>query len=851
MSLPEGGGGTFALPSPTHAHHHQMDVTSAVRSLRRSISRSPSRFLRQSSRGSDGSAPASPQSPCRRFRLTPQHRQFDQLPLPAHAQSAPPAASYAQSANTSQPNASFTPLRSSSKLSLRSAKASRTSSPSRQLARARASPKSPLRRALNATSDPSNAAAQHSLFSNPDRSMGQENLQQASPSQPQRRSADKPSRHSLHLDVSGSSENAFLKALDAKGDATSTAGGLKRNDAMMNLDQPYQGSPVPKRRSMHGVSSLEQGGDRNIFGSQSPVPASFRIHEDKHRQSEAERTFGETQNESAPPTPSPGFLKRSSSLRKSSAMPRSSDKNSWGKRVGQRQLAQLPSANATPVRSRTPVAKELFEPPSETPFFGSTTPAAPPPFQPAIFQPPETKNHHPLAQIQTLSASSSGNSLGEDNSSSYVPPPPISRFSAAHPFSRSLPLGAERPINGNPPLGQATPNQGSLLYHGAFASTGLISKVNRNPEQGDKKMVPPDTPCKPWKKPSERFNTYPTGSTPSTGKKTRANNRHSCGGISSLTFQPPPEKTTGGMGTSLFDGRRSIFGRSGGDNELLQESNYEPISFGTPTKNGMTPSFSNLSNLSELSEQCSDEPNDSPSANRKSHGPGQGPPLSAVRPASPLGERRTPRTPQELSLPENTRQLSISIGATNGPFRDSGRLPPATPTSERDFRSSTGAFSTPVHDTTRNPVVDTESSLQSRFDEVTKIGDGQFSMVYRVKERAPLGQSPLAGRVFVVKKSKRPYQGLKDRERKLREPKILQALKDSEHVVQHIADWEANDHLYIQTEFCENGTLEEFFSKEGFYGRLDDFCIFKILLDLTLVSLRLSVSCILLTLHRV
>lgn len=126
--------------------------------------------------------------------------------------------------------------------------------------------------------------------------------------------------------------------------------------------------------------------------------------------------------------------------------------------------------------------------------------------------------------------------------------------------------------------------------------------------------------------------------------------------------------------------------------------------------------------------------------------------------------------------------------------------------------------------------------MQARFDEVVRIGDeGAFSHVYRVKERAQRGQSPLAGNVFAVKKSK-PYQGLRDRERKLQEPKILQALKDSEHVVQYIADWEANDHLYIQMEFCENGTLQEFFTKEGYYGRLDDFCIFKILLDLTLVS---------------
>ena len=706
---------------------------------------------------------------------------------------------------------------------------------------------------MNATSDQSNAAAQQAILSSLDRSMGQENRLPNSPSHPSRQSADKPSRHSLHLDVSGSSENAFLKALDAKGDATFSAGGLKRNDAMMNLDQPYQGSPVPKRRSMHGVSTLEQGGDKNIFEFQSPTPASFRIHEDKSRPQEPANTFGETQNEPAPPTPS-GFLKRSSSLRKSTAMPRS-DKNSWGRRVGQRQLSQLPSANATPVRSRTPVAKELFEPPSDSPIFGSTTPAAPPPFQPAIFQPPESKNHHPLAQIQTLSASSSGNSLGDDASSSYVrAPPPVSRFNAAHPFSRSLPLGAERPIGGNPPLGQATPNQSSLLYHGAFASTGLISKVNRHPEEGDKKMVPPDTPCKPFKKPSERFNTYPTGNTPSTGKKTRSNNRHSCGGISSLTFQPPSAVKPSGpnFGSSIFDGRRSIFGR-GSDNEPLQESNYEPVSFGTPTKHGMTPSFSNLSNLSELSEQCSDEPNDSPSANRKSHGPGHGPPLSAVRPASPLGESHTPRTPHELSLPENTRQLTISIGASNGPFKESGRLAPATPTSERDFRSSTGAaFSTPVHDSFRDVGVDdTDASLQAKFEEVKLLGGGVFSSVYSVKERTQLGQSPLAGRVTIVKKSKKPYQGLKDRERKLREARILQTLRDSEHVVQYIADWEANDHLYIQTEFCENGTLQDFFLKEGFYGRLDDFCIFKILLDLTLVSCHDSTSFSALTVDRV
>src|ERR1700709_11397 len=52
------GGGALALPS--HVHH--VDVTSAVRSLRRSLSRSPSKF-RFVSQKSPSSSPKSPLSP--------------------------------------------------------------------------------------------------------------------------------------------------------------------------------------------------------------------------------------------------------------------------------------------------------------------------------------------------------------------------------------------------------------------------------------------------------------------------------------------------------------------------------------------------------------------------------------------------------------------------------------------------------------------------------------------------------------------------------------------------------------------------------------------------------------------
>jgi mitosis inhibitor protein kinase SWE1 len=90
--------------------------------------------------------------------------------------------------------------------------------------------------------------------------------------------------------------------------------------------------------------------------------------------------------------------------------------------------------------------------------------------------------------------------------------------------------------------------------------------------------------------------------------------------------------------------------------------------------------------------------------------------------------------------------------------------------------------------------------------------------------------------IFAVKKSRHPFTGPKDRDVKLREVRILQALTHAEHVVRYIDSWEHSSHLYIQTEFCEEGTLDKFLGNVGRGGRLDDFRIFKMLQDLCLVS---------------
>jgi len=61
---------------------------------------------------------------------------------------------------------------------------------------------------------------------------------------------------------------------------------------------------------------------------------------------------------------------------------------------------------------------------------------------------------------------------------------------------------------------------------------------------------------------------------------------------------------------------------------------------------------------------------------------------------------------------------------------------------------------------------------------------------------------------------------------------VLKALGKSDHVVTFFDSWEQNNHLYIQTEYCDEGALDMFLERTGRKGRLDDFRIWKIALEL-------------------
>ncbi|MCJ1386961.1 hypothetical protein MMC17_010090 [Xylographa soralifera] len=232
---------------------------------------------------------------------------------------------------------------------------------------------------------------------------------------------------------------------------------------------------------------------------------------------------------------------------------------------------------------------------------------------------------------------------------------------------------------------------------------------------------------------------------------------------------------------------------------------------------------------------------------------------SPLSPASPLfsaAKQRSPRTPQSSVLPPDPSGLSISARGDGNIIQNVDEIGhgnsfplPATPTTSRDQISRFGksrASMTPLH----NPApAEFDTSLLSRFSKVEIIGTGEFSQVFRVTKSPELKPSqnyfnlpatqnsprtPLLELVWAVKKTRQAFIGPRDRKRKLQEVQVLKTLGRSDHTVELVDSWENKDHLYIQTEYCEEGSMDLFLDQVGRKARLDDFRIWKIMLELSL-----------------
>lgn len=487
-------GGTLHLPSPTGMHH--VDASSAIRQLRRSLSRSPSkssdfRLLPSRTHAQTPNAPfiSSPLSPSRR---THQGSLF-LVPTTSSSSSTPVAISYSPSAKISKPA-----MRRTGSL---------------QSTRTRTSPKSPSKRALNISSDQGNATpAQPSVIPS-----GEENIISKAVAEAQENGP--PPDHVLapSEDTSLAPKPASARVEKRRsgnlGSISSTVSPLKRSDGIMNLDQASFESPSAKRRSLHGASSTS---DFNIFDSTDDNQNGSEPLDGSTRDNDA-------QNSAVPQSPASPFAtipRRTSSLRRSTLQQRQSDRPFFARsRLLNAENSESPPASPA-VRHRMSLDSSLsMASGRESPFASSA------PFSSGSSLFSSNQNGatatphaaHPLSR--TITQSSSSSSVADDSPTHE----PIHKGERPRPvfnFSKSLPAGATRPGAGrqftrtdsnSSSESFATPENYKLVkpLPAAFMSTGLISKKNRNAEDlqnpsGLGKNMP-DTPCK------KSTNMLPTG----------------------------------------------------------------------------------------------------------------------------------------------------------------------------------------------------------------------------------------------------------------------------------------------------------------------------------------------------
>ncbi|KAH0025237.1 kinase-like protein, partial [Aureobasidium melanogenum] len=620
---------------------------------------------------------------------------------------------------------------------------------------------------------------------------------------------------------------------------------LKRSDGVMNLDQVNLGSPRAKRRSLHSASL---GVDFDVF-EQAFESANNGFSDD-------EPTPVSPVRQRSPQRNKPFSLRRTTLQQRAVGAPRPRPYSD---------LSESPSGHSK-ARARMSLDGSL-------PLRGlEPSIHLPPPEQKAISR--SAPKPHPLSKA--LSPSSSASSLGEDTPRLSPKKP---QFSKPYPgFSKSLPIGALRPKPHTDSSGSSdsfeTPEAFKMAkpLPQAFMSTGLISKRNRNvdlPQSSfGSSMNMPDTPSKKTILP------HLGGGTPAPatnfGKFSRPLHEF---GSPTTPWSPHPVQASPesfGKGVNIF-GLGCSSGKSNRRSSFLsitdEDLNKSPLGHmdvqasgdempPTPTK----AASSGSTTIRPTSKGKGNSLRSSLFGRRSSIAPDtfnppnfeeQQPANDSVTPSSRSSftdANVPPQTPQESFTPPDPSGLSIS-GEHRGPalfsmsgLQSSNSFPPATPTGPRDsglnFGGSIrpGAFGASVSGFFAN---DVDTALTSRFESVQAIGIGEFSQVYRVSK--PVAGSPAArheftrklGNVWAVKKSKKPYLGVKDRENKMREVHVLQALRGNEHILDLCDSWESKNHLYIQTEFCENGNLKDFLTQTGFKGRLDDFRIWKILLEMS------------------
>ncbi|XP_077588999.1 wee1-like protein kinase 1-A [Stigmatopora nigra] len=95
---------------------------------------------------------------------------------------------------------------------------------------------------------------------------------------------------------------------------------------------------------------------------------------------------------------------------------------------------------------------------------------------------------------------------------------------------------------------------------------------------------------------------------------------------------------------------------------------------------------------------------------------------------------------------------------------------------------------------------DASSRYCSEFLELEKIGSGQFGCVFKCLKR-------LDGCLYAIKRSTKPLMGSIEQQFTMREVFAHAVLAQHPNVVRYYSSWIEDNHLLIQNEYCDSGTL--------------------------------------------